>query len=85
MIVNQQKAEFFWRDPYKNEVDIVMTDGKIIPVEVKYGRIDLGGLLAFMKRFKVNEGYIISSEKEQKQKINGNLIFIIPGFKFLLK
>jgi predicted AAA+ superfamily ATPase len=85
MIVNQQNAEFFWRDPYKNEVDIVMTEGKIVPVEVKYGRIDLGGLLAFMKKFKVNEGYLISSEKEQKQKINGNLIFITPGFKFLLK
>ncbi len=22
MIVNQLDAEFFWRDPYKNEVDI---------------------------------------------------------------
>lgn len=85
LIVNQQKAEFFWRDPYKNEVDIIKTEGKLTPVEIKYGRIVLKGLLAFMKKFKVNDGYIISLDKEQKQKINGKFIFVIPAFKFLLK
>lgn len=85
LIVNQQKAEFFWRDPYKNEVDIIKTEGKLTPVEIKYGKIDLKGLLAFMKRFKVSQGYLISFNKEQKQKINGNSIFVIPGYKFLLK
>jgi len=41
-------------------------------------------LIAFMKKFKVNVGYVISSEKEEKKKVEGKIIFIIPAFKFLL-
>jgi len=85
LVVNQLKTEFFWRDPYKNEVDVVMIDRKPIPIEIKYGKIDINGLLAFMKKFKVNEGYVISPDKEGTEKINGKNIFVIPAFKFLLK
>ncbi|MBS3098617.1 hypothetical protein J4462_00210 [Candidatus Pacearchaeota archaeon] len=84
-MVNQLRAEFFWRDPYKNEVDIVVGDGKIIPIEVKYGKIDFGGMLAFMKKFNVNEGYIISHDKEEKKKIDKKIVHVIPAFKFLLE
>jgi len=84
-MVNQLKPEFFWRDPYKKEVDIVLADNKITPIEVKYGRIDLTGLTAFMKKFKVNQGYVISTREEREQKIDDKTISIIPAFKFLLK
>ncbi|OQX53283.1 MAG: hypothetical protein B5M53_07170 [Candidatus Cloacimonas sp. 4484_209] len=83
-LVNQLKAEFFWRDPYKNEVDIILVDKKIVPVEIKYGRVDFSGLLKFMKKFKVNEGFIISPAKEETQKINRKSISVVPAFKFLL-
>ena len=85
LMVSQLKAEFFWRDPYKNEVDIVIIDRKPIPIEIKYGKIDISGLLAFMKKFKVNEGYVISPDKEGIQKTDGKIISLIPAFKFLLK
>jgi len=85
LIVNQLRAEFFWRDPYKNEVDVVMLNKESIPVEIKYGKIDIRSLLAFLKKFNVNKGYIISSKKEEKQKINGKTIQVVPAFKFLLK
>lgn len=85
IIVNQLKADFFWRDPYKNEVDIVMPNKKLIPIEIKYGKIELKGLLAFMKKFKLKEGYVISSSLEEKRKINKRTAFIIPAFKFLLR
>ncbi|MBU2640036.1 MAG: ATP-binding protein [Nanoarchaeota archaeon] len=77
LIVNQLKAEFFWRDPYKNEVDVVKDN---IPIEIKYGKIDTRGVEMFMKKFKVNKGYIISLDKEGKNKIE-----VIPAFKFLLE
>jgi predicted AAA+ superfamily ATPase len=83
-IVNQLKTEFFWRDPYKKEVDIVLVNDKIIPIEVKYGKIDLAGLSAFMKKFKVNQGYVISTREEREQKTDGKTSSIIPAFKFLL-
>lgn len=79
LIVNQLKAEFFWRDPYKNEVDIVKDN---IPIEIKYGKTETKGILFFMEKFKVNNGYIISLDKEEKFK--DKKIEIIPAFKFLI-
>ena len=84
LVVNQLKAEFFWRDPYKNEVDIVMTNGEPLPIEVKYGKMDFKGLLAFMKRFNVKAGYVISRDKEETRKINGIVISVVPASKFFL-
>lgn len=85
LVVTQLNAEFFWRDPYKNEVDIILADKKPVPVEIKYGKIDTKGVLAFMKKFGVNESYIISQEKEEKRRIRGKTVSIIPAFKFLLR
>jgi len=85
LMVNQFNAEFFWRDPYKNEVDVVLADGKPQPVEIKYGKIDFKGLLAFMKKFKVDEGIIISGSLEETKRIDGKTIHVIPAFKYLLK
>ncbi len=85
LMVNQLKAEFFWRDPYKNEVDIVLPNRKPKPIEIKYGKTDINGLLAFMRKFKVDKGYIISYSSEEKRRINKKQIFIIPAFRFLLK
>src|SRR4030067_209214 len=65
LMVSQLRPEFFWRDPYKKEEDIVLVGGKITPIEVKYGRIDLAGLSAFMKKFKVSQGYVISTREER--------------------
>lgn len=85
LVVNQLGAEFFWRDTYKNEIDVIIADGKVTPIEIKYGKIGTKALMVFSKKFKVNESYIISLEKEEQQKINGKVISIIPAFKFLLK
>lgn len=85
LLVMQLKAEFFWKDPYKNEVDIVLVEKKPLPVEVKYGKIDTQGISAFMKKFNISEGVIITRNKEEKHKINGTDILFIPAFKFLIK
>ena len=85
LIVNQLKAEFFWRDPYKNEVDIVLAEDKPVPLEIKYGKIDTKGLSAFMSKFKINDGYVISHNKEETHKANGKNIHVVPAYKFLLK
>lgn len=76
---------FFWRDVYKNEVDVVIPDKIPIPVEIKYGKIDTKGLIAFMKKFNVTDGYIISHEREEQLRIGEYTINIVPGYKYLLK
>ncbi len=85
LLINQLKTEFFWRDPFKNEVDAILTNEKIIPIEIKYGKISTSGLIAFMKKFNVDESYIVSPDKEETLKIDNKIINVIPAYKFLLK
>ena len=85
ILVNQLNAEYFWRDPYKNEVDIIIDQDKPKPIEIKYGKIETKGLLAFMKKFNVNEGFIISLGQEKKMMHDDKKITVIPAFKFLLQ
>src|SRR3989344_4514446 len=74
-IVLQTGANFFWRDSYKNEVDIVLNNEKIIPIEVKYGEIkDINGLIKFMEFFNIKEGFVISKDEESEQKINNKKV-----------
>lgn len=84
-IVLQTGANFFWRDAYKNEVDIVLYDDKIIPIAVKYGEIkDIDGMLRFMELFNIKEGFVISKDEEKEQKIDSKKISVIPAWKWLL-
>ena len=85
ILVNQLNAEYFWRDPYKDEVDIIKINQKPLPIEIKYGKIETKGLLKFMKKFNVNKGYVVSLNKERKLEINGKKIIIIPAYKFLIR
>jgi hypothetical protein len=88
LIVNQLKAEFFWRDAYKNEVDVVLANEPpmpVSPVEIKHGKPDFKGLLAFMRKFKMEEGWIVSSQVEETRHIDGQTIHVVPAFKYLLK
>jgi len=86
VMINQIKADFFWRDSYKDEVDMVLDEGKIIPVEVKYGEIkNIKGLLKFMNLFAIEKGFVISKEQEKKQIYDSKEILIIPAWKWLLE
>jgi predicted AAA+ superfamily ATPase len=82
--VNQLNAEFFWRDPYKNEVDVVLDGPSPRPVEMKYGKIETEGVTAFMKKFKVNEAVIISRDKEYVHDDHGQKISVIPAYRYFL-
>ena len=85
-LVLQTGTNFFWRDAYKHEVDIVLDEEKkIIPLEIKYGEIrDIQGLLKFMSFFNIKEGFVISKEEEKEQKVDNKKISIIPAWKWLL-
>jgi predicted AAA+ superfamily ATPase len=85
-MVIQSDAGFFWRDAYKNEVDIILTNGKIIPVEVKSGsKFNVKPMLKFMEKFNVKKGFVISFDEEKMIKQRGKSIQIIPAWKWLLE
>lgn len=85
LVVNQLKAEFFWRDPYKNEVDVVLGKVEPVPVEIKFGKITTDGVESFMRKFKVNEGYILSKDTKKTLQREGKAIHVIPADEYLLR
>ncbi len=85
-MVLQLHAEFFWRDAYKNEVDIVLVNDKILPIEVKSGKkIDTRSLFLFMKKFKIKKGFVVSLNQKKRFKMKGKTIEAIPAWKFLFQ
>jgi predicted AAA+ superfamily ATPase len=85
LLVTRLGAEFFWRDVYKNEVDVVLGKKVPVPIEIKYGKISTEGLSAFMHKFQVSEGIIASFDREDTIRIQEGLIRIIPAPVLLLE
>ncbi len=86
-IVNQLDAEFFWRDPYKNEVDIIKTS-PLKAIEVKSGNIresDLHPIRKFIDKFHPGEAIVVSYNIEKDLGKKELSIKIIPFYKYLLK
>jgi len=82
-IVIYSNADFFWRDAYKNEVDIIKTD-PLTAIEVKSGEIkegNLNSLKKFIEKFKPKKAIVISYETEKEIKS----VKIIPFYKYLLE
>lgn len=79
------KAEFFWRDAYKREVDIILTEGSIIPIEVKSGKVETRNISYFMDKYQIGRGFILTKEKEDEIVLAGKRITIIPLWKWLLQ
>jgi len=84
-MVNQLKAEYFWRDSYKHEVDVVIADEKVVPIEINAGKIETKGLVTFMEKFGVDKGYIVTPDREERLEMKGKLIEVGRGFKFLMQ
>jgi len=85
LAVNQLQAEYFWRDSYKNEVDIIdVKNKKTIPYEVKQGKIETKSLLKFMDLYHIDDGYVITSVTEDRYQCEKKIIRAIPLYKLLL-
>ncbi len=86
IIINQTEVDFFWRSEYKDEVDAIYIGKKVIPIEIKFGKINIKGLKKFLEFYKLKEGYIISYKEERTITEEGKYnIKIIPAWKFLLE
>ena len=81
----QLEAEFFWRDVYKNEVDIVQADNPILPIEIKSSKIETKSILKFMNKYNLQESVIISYDKEEVLHIDNKQIRVIHFYKYLLE
>ncbi|MEK6927053.1 MAG: ATP-binding protein [Nanoarchaeota archaeon] len=82
-MIIQLNADYFWRDSYKNEVDIIKTD-PLIAIEVKSGNFKDNAIIpleVFANKFNPKRTIILSYD--MKKKINN--VEIIPFYEFILK
>ncbi len=80
-------AKFFWRDKYKDEVDIVLQKGKeLIPIEVKYRNQPKQnkGMEKFLKKYKCKEAFIITKDTRKRAKDAAGVEWV-PVYEFLLR
>ena len=80
-------AKFFWRDKYKDEVDLVLLrNSKLIPVEVKYRNEPRKnkGLEKFCKKYGCGEAIVVTKGVRKTSK-NFATEQWVPAFEFLLK
>jgi predicted AAA+ superfamily ATPase len=80
------EAKFFWRDKFKDEVDIILQHGKnATPIEIKYrNRPEQGdGLEKFCRKYPCQEAIIVT--KDVRKITEGRIRKkYIPAFEFLL-
>ena len=82
-LVIHSNADFFWRDSYKNEVDIIKTN-PLTAIEVKSGEVKEGNLTSlkkFIEKFKPKRAIVLSYETEREI----GSIKVIPAWKWLLE
>ena len=84
-LVRELRAEYFWRDAYKNEVDVVLPAKKPIPVEIKSGKVETRGVEAFLRKFRADKGYVVTRDQEGERAVDGGRIRIVPAYRFLLE
>lgn len=69
--------QFFWRDPYHHEVDIIKitNEEQIVPIEVKYqDKIypdELKNIVLFAKKFKCDQAVILHKGVTEEQLESG--------------
>lgn len=71
-VLSLKNYKFFWRDPYKHEIDFVDVENKeITPIEVKYKEDirekELKNFLFFSKRFKQKKAILLKKTLDEKK------------------
>jgi len=78
----------FWRTPQKEEVDILLEQDVMLPIEVKYkshvDKDDLKGMLKFLNKFNLERGIVVTRDLFEKEEIDGREILFIPAWLFLV-
>jgi len=80
-------ARFFWRDKYKNEVDMVLQKGsEIFPVEIKYRNKPRQnrGLGKFCKKYHCKEAIVVTKDARKIGGEPANAVWM-PAYEFLLR
>jgi predicted AAA+ superfamily ATPase len=69
----------------KDEIDFLITlDGKVVPIEVKYGSYEPDRIITLIKKLDLSHGIIVSGDEYRITEKNGVKIRIVPLWLFVL-
>ncbi len=71
-------ATYFWREYF--EIDILHDK---MPIEVKYGELDIRNNVHAVKRLKLKKLMVVTKDVEKKEVCEGIAVQFIPLWKFL--
>lgn len=77
--LNDFASLYFWRNPAKNEIDFIYEYKRnIIPLEIKHKARLTKGLLIFMDKLSLTDGFIINNDLLAHESKNGKNIYYLP-------
>jgi predicted AAA+ superfamily ATPase len=77
-------AEYYFRDNH-TEIDFILKSGKIVPVEVKYGKkVELKQFTRALNKIGLDYGIVITRDIYKEEEIKGKRILMVPAWAFLL-
>jgi len=83
LVLQELDARYYFRDNAA-EIDFVLKNGKIVPIEVKYGRVELKQFIRALDKIGLDSGIVITKDVYKEEKINDKQIFMIPAWAFVL-
>ena len=76
-------GDFFWRDRQKNEVDVVLENKALLPIEVRFQSqitsSDFKGLMKCMEEFGLEKGMLATRDVFEKRIIGGKEILLMSA------
>lgn len=73
----------YWRTTGKAEIDFILENETIIPIEVKFSGDKLGkGFHSFLKEYEPEKAIVVTLDKFKKERINNTIVFWVPVFYF---
>ena len=83
LMVQELDARYYFRNN-STEIDFILKNEKILPIEVKYGKIDPLQFCRALNKIGLEYGIVITKDRYREEKINGKQILLIPAWVFVL-
>jgi len=87
LVLQELDARYYFRNK-SVEIDFILKNGngKIVPIEVKYGKVEpeLKQFIRALDKIGLDYGIVVTRDVYREAKINGKQILMIPVWAFLL-
>ena len=83
LVLQELDARYYFRDNAA-EIDFILKNGKIVPVEVKCGKVELKQFIRALDKVGLDSGIVITKDVYKEEKTNDKQILMIPVWAFLL-